>query len=82
MQRSTVHRYSKKKARPVQVGLFTSIEDAAGQCHFARGPTLKTAQATGCGRSITELRAELQSLTQTFRNCGYLKKQSAYEIND
>jgi hypothetical protein len=59
-----------EKARPLQVGLFASFDNAAGQRHFARGPTLKTAQATGCGGSIAELRAVLQSLTQTFSNSG------------
>jgi hypothetical protein len=59
-----------KKARPLQVGLFASVDNAAGQCHFARGPTLKTAQATGCPSIIAELRAVLQSLTQSFLDCG------------
>jgi hypothetical protein len=44
--------------------------DAAGQCHFARGPALKTAHATGCCGIVAELRAVLQSLVVTFSDCG------------
>ena len=73
-KRSVVQRPEIKKALPVKVGLFASFDNAAGQRHFARGPTLKTAQATGCGGSIAELRAVLQSLTQTFSNQGEPKR--------
>ena len=55
-------------------GLRASAFADRGQRHFARGPTLKTAQATGCGGSIAELRAVLQSLTQTFSNQGEPKR--------
>jgi hypothetical protein len=46
-QGAVVQRKANEKARPLQVGLFASFDNAVGQCHFARGPTLKTAQATG-----------------------------------
>jgi len=62
----------KKKALPVKAGLCAAFDNAAGQCHFARGPTLKTAQSTGCVGSIAELRAVLQSLTRSFLDCDQL----------
>ena len=63
-----------KKAQTVKAVLCAAFENAAGQCHFARGPTLKPAQSTGCVGSIVELRATLQSLTRSFLDCGQLHR--------